>query len=326
MAQMMARLPLTARWPRAAILGVLLAACCAGCAQDPQARAQKYLESGERFARAGRDAAAVIEYRNAARLAPTSEAAHRRLGEALARLGRADESRLAFQQADRLVGDGPLPQGEAALRDVIARRPRHVGARLALAEILMDGHAVEEARAQLRAALDVDPGRELAHRGLAALALEEGRWAEAEQHLRAAAAALPQQHRSQIALADYLFGQRRFDEASAVLDTAAANPALAAAAAVRRIALADETGSPVEARRDLTALLETDPTAEAWALQGQFAYRDGDLAEAEEAARRALALDPALAFAQALVDTVRWEQLQAGPAPPVSTARARAAR
>lgn len=286
--------------------GVVALLLTVGCRSLPADAVQEYIASGDRYARLGRDSAAVIEYRNAARLSPASTDAWERLAGALARLGRSEEAMRARDAAERTVDNRVLPDDEAALRDLAVAHPRHVGVRLALAERLMARGATREAEQELRAALAVDAGRELPNRALAALLVDSGRSAEAGLYLRRAAAAQPQRYRSAIALVDYLFQQRQWQEAGRVLDAATADASLVDAVAIRRIALLDATGDAAEARRQVRALLETRPAAETWALRATFAWHDGDREEAALAARQALTLDPQQAAARGILDAIRW--------------------
>lgn len=281
------------------------------CSRDPEQAARDYLANGDRLTHEGRDAAAVIEYRNAIRLTPFADAVYRRLGAALARLGRDEESQRAYEMAEQSVDGQPLPYDEASLRAVVGAHPTHVGARIALANRLIERGETADAETHLRAAQELSPERELINRALAALHLADGRVQEAEERLRAAAAASPQRHRSQLALSDFLLEQRRWADARVALDAAEREAALGDAVALRRAILADRTGAPSEARRDVADILETRPSADAWALAAQFAYADGDLPRAEEAARQALTLNPQLVPAQSLMETIRWRQLQA---------------
>jgi tetratricopeptide (TPR) repeat protein len=299
---------------RATVRALALAASAmlaVACSQDPEQAAREYLANGDRLSNEGRDAAAVIEYRNAIRLTPSADAVYQRLGATLERLGRDEESQRAYEMAEQSADGRPLPYDEAALRAIVARHPRHVGARVALANRLIERGEAADAETHLRAAQDVSPERELINRALAALYLSGGRLREAEERLRAAAAASPQRHRSRLALADFFLEQQRWEDARVALDAAAREDELGAAVALRRAALADKDGAPAEARRDLAEILNARPTADAWALAAQFAYADGDLPRAEEAARRALTLNPQLAPVQSLMETIRWRQLQA---------------
>jgi len=293
-------------------LALVLAATSA-CTARPEQAHRRYVDSGDRFVRDGRDAAAVIEYRNAIRHAPDDDAVYRRLGAALARLGRGAEAARAFEMAEGRADGRLLPADEAALRTVVDANPSHVGARLALAERLIARQALVDAESQLLAALAQDPAREVTNRALAALYLSAGRLREAEERFRAAAAATPQRLRSRLALADFLIAQARWPDVRTALDDAATDPALGAPVAVRRVAVADATGSHAEARRDLARLLTTSPTVEAWTLDATFAYADGNLQRATAAAKQGLALDPEFPAAQALLERIRWHQLHSHP-------------
>lgn len=288
------------------------------CGREPEDAARRYLENGDALARRGRDAAAVIEYRNALRLTPSADGTYRRLGAALDRLGRTDQSHRAYEMSERFADGRPLPYDESSLRTLVETHPRHVGARLALATLLIEQGESAEAEEHLRAALNEQPAREQINRGLAALYLSQGRVREAEDRLRVAAAACPQRYRSRLALADFLFEQRRWADVREVLDQAQADPVLADAIALRRVALDDKEGSALKARHSLTQILKTRPGAEAWVLEAHFANADGDLQRAERAAREALAWNPKLPAAQSLMESIRWQQLEAARPKPAA--------
>jgi tetratricopeptide (TPR) repeat protein len=284
------------------------------CARGPEASARRFAARGDEFASRGRDTAAVIEYRNAIREWPTWSEAYRKLGEAFERLGRTDEAHRAFTQAATTVDGEPLPTDEAGLRAVIGRRPDLVPARLTLARLLLDRGDGDGALGELQAATLAEPDNELANRGLASLYLERDRLEDAEACLTRAATHEPQRFESRLALADFLTAQRRYDEARSWLDRAAVDPRLGLAVSLRRAAIDFEEGRVRRAEDAVSALLETDPTADGWALQAEFQLRGGDAIHALASAREALALDPDLAAARALVDRIRTEQ--PGPAEP----------
>jgi tetratricopeptide (TPR) repeat protein len=296
----------TVRRSAAVAFAVLL--CGLSCARDPEALARRYAENGDRHAREGRHAAAVIEYRNAVRLAPAWSDTYWRLGDALASLGRSDAADQAYITASRLVHGPSLPRDESSLRVLVESHPRFTAARLALAERLIERGARAEAEVQLEAGLALEPSHELANRALAALHLADGRLPEAEARLRTAAAVEPQRYRSQLALADFLIAQRRWDDARATLAPATGDARIDDRALLRLAVIADARGARDEARSALAKVLASRPTAEAWALQAQFALEDDKPAEALDAARQALALDPTLEAANALVDAVRRQQ------------------
>jgi Tfp pilus assembly protein PilF len=280
-----------------------------GCAQDPQQLARRAAARGDDFARRGQARAALLEYRNAVRAWPTWGAAHEKLGDTLAELGRPLDAYRAYATSSRIVGAEELPYTEDGLRAVVSRTPDLIAARIALADLLLSQKAVAEAEEHLLAATAAQPGHELANRALAAIYLARGERSTAEKHLLVAAAHQPQRYRSQLALADYLIEEGRYPEARQVLEQARDTARFSAAATLRIAAIDYQEGSTESAHRSLAALLELEPTAEAWTLKGQWLFREDNLTDAFAAAQAALALDWKLGAAQALASEIRREQL-----------------
>jgi Flp pilus assembly protein TadD len=280
----------------------------AGCSRDPQQAAARAVARGDRYAQQGRDDAALIEFRNAARDAPGSVEAHEKLGETLERLGRRAEARAAFIAASRVVDGQPLPLREDELRASVERQPSSAAARVALADQLLSRRETGEAEEQLRAATALDPSNELAHRSLAALYLATDRPDEAEHHLALAAAQEPQRYGSRLALADFLMEQERFAEARPILERLQ-QADQADEIALRMAAIMYTEGTVDEARRAVARLLAVRPSSAAWTLQAHFNLREGNLADALANAREALALDPTFDAAEEIADAVRQQQL-----------------
>jgi tetratricopeptide (TPR) repeat protein len=283
----------------------------ATCSRDPHDVARRAAARGDEFTKEGRPDAALIEYRNAVRAWPTWNEAHEKLGNALAQVGRTGDAYRAYAVGSQVVDGETLPQTEEELRALLAGRPKLAAAHTALAGLLLSRQAADEAEEHLLAAVAAEPSNELANRSLAALYLSSGRKELVEDRLKMAASAEPQRYRSQIALADFLRSERRLPEARTVLESSAGDERLDSAIALRLAAMDYEEGAVDRAHRALTDLLAAAPTAEAWTLEAEFRFREGKLADALEAARQALALDPELAAAQHLTDNIRRQQLTA---------------
>jgi tetratricopeptide (TPR) repeat protein len=279
------------------------------CARDPQETARGFAARGDDFVRNGRDAAALIEYRNAVRAWPAWSDAYQKLGDTYDRLGRSDDAYASYVEGARVGDEEPLAQNEDALRALVTRRPALVPARLALAELLLLRNDTADAEEQLRAATAAEPANELANRSLAAIYIANGRMKEAENCLKIAAAQNPDQYRSRLALADFLMAERRYAEARASLEQARKDRQLEGAVKLRLAAIDYEEGRIDPAERAVSELLETNATAETWTLQAQFQFRERKLDEALASAREALALDPQLVPAQNLADAIRRQQI-----------------
>lgn len=154
---------------------------------------------------------------------------------------------------------GRLEEGVAELRRAVELRPGYPEAWYDLGVLLREQGDLDEAVDALRRALEIDPDAAAAH---AALAVAYGRLGRAGE----AAAALAEADR---------------------LDPGRAS----AARATLALDLARE-GRLDEAERELTALVETHPSAETWYNLGLVRARRGLPAEARAAYEQALALDP----------------------------------
>ena len=280
----------------------------AACARDPQEAGRRAVARGDRYVQQGRTDAALIEYRNAVRDAPGLANAHVKLGEALDRLGRRSEARAAFIAASKIVDGQPLPLREDDLRAVVARTPSSAAARVALADQLLSRRETAEAEEQLRAATALDPSNELAHRSLAAIYLATDRPDEAERHLTLAARVEPQRYGSSLALVDFLMEDGRFADARPILQTLQRTEQTDDIS-LRIAAIDDAEGATEDARRRVADLITVRPTAGAWTLQATFQLRDGQLADALESAREALAIDPTFQAAEDVANAVRERQL-----------------
>jgi predicted Zn-dependent protease len=283
------------------------------CGRDPMEAAREYADRGDEFARDGRVNAAVIEYRNAVKEAPSWVVGREKLADALVQLGRIEEAYREYTITSRIVDGQPLPQNEDQLRAAVTRAPDLAAARVALADLLLTKGETDEAEAHLLTAVEKEPANELAHRALAAIYLSDNRPKEAETHLRLATAAVPQRYRSELALADFLIEAERYGEARTVLEKGRGNSRLASGVKVRLAAIDYEEGDTESAHRALREVLEQGATAEAWALQAELQFRERKLADALASARQALELDPDMEAARNLTETIRREQLWARP-------------
>jgi predicted Zn-dependent protease len=286
------------------VAAAMLAGACSRSSGDSLAG---YRASADRYVEAGEYDKAVIEYRNAIRLAPDSIQLRQQLGDALAKAGRTNEAYVEYAAAERIVGGDSLPYDEPSLRAAVVAHPDSAPARLALAEVLLAAEKTDEALAELRAAVSIDPGNELANRSLASVLIGRHLSEEAETRLRTAAAATPQRYRSQLALADFLIEAHRFADARQVLE-GVNDPALIEDAQLRLADVAYEEGDVHGANDRLSTMIAEQPTPQAYTLQAQFRLKEGRLDEAMAAAAEALKLREDFEPAKKVADEIRQQQ------------------
>jgi tetratricopeptide (TPR) repeat protein len=131
-------------------LGIFLSCVLLGCVRDPAKLKAQAMAKADRFMELGQTNNAIIEYKNALKADPSSEAAHLRLGQAYAKNS---QYREAFQQFEQVLAVSPNnPEAQLAMGhiyleagmfedarqmadNVLAHAPRRVDARLLMANI-----------------------------------------------------------------------------------------------------------------------------------------------------------------------------------------------
>lgn len=209
-----------------AVLAAVLA--ISACTASPQAKKQRFYESGNRYFSEGRYQESAIEYRNAIQIDPRFADARLKLAESYARVG---DARGALEEyvraADLRPGDpevqltaggyllaagrpaDALARADAALRNQPSNVPAHILRGNALAGLNDLNTAVKEIEEAQR--LDPTQGATLTQLGLMQLA--RGREAEAETALRRAIELSPGLVTAHLALAHYLWAAGRQEQA-----------------------------------------------------------------------------------------------------------------
>jgi len=196
------------------ILIVLVASLAIpACSRDPRQRADAYMQKGDAYAAASRPEAAIIEYRNAARLLPDSALAYRKLGDAYKAAGHDQDAFAAFARASALdpedthaplasirllLAAGQIDEAHTRAEAVLEREPDNVEAQTLVGVTLLRLHRLEEAEVQLTAAGARDRTGE-ALTALGAAWRESGNHAEAEQAFRGAVRVAPDSSAARVA-------------------------------------------------------------------------------------------------------------------------------
>lgn len=152
----------------------------------------------------------------------------------------------------------------------------------------------EEAEAEWRMALELDPGGTDASSRLVDLLITQGRQAELMEELQRRVDAGIAEPRQAAALADLYLREGRPDEAAAVLIPLAASGELDQAGELHLIQLLGDLGRNEEALELLEQVARDEPDRPAvHRLRGALLFAAGDAVGAEESLRRALELDAA---------------------------------
>jgi len=159
------------------------------------------IELGDARRHAGDTSGAIDDYRRALTLDPLSSRAQRRLGAALASVGRLDEARavlgtaierepsnalLYYEQALVEARSGSAERAIADLRKALQLRPRFDAAQNTLGSILAQSGDLDSAATAFRAALTINPYSADARANFARLLASKGDWKQAAFHLNRA--------------------------------------------------------------------------------------------------------------------------------------------
>jgi tetratricopeptide (TPR) repeat protein len=202
---------------------LIVASACSG----PRQRAADFVRRGDEQVAAGRNSAAILEYRNAVRRDPKLAEAHRKLGDVYLEEGKLEEAYHAFANATSvdpadvhsrveagrlLYGAGRFTEALVRAEQALERDDQSVDAQVLAGRALTSLRRFDEAIAQLDAAVAHDHAPP-AYAALADAKLAAGDRSGAEAALRAGVLAAPASADARIALAGYLVSAARYPEA-----------------------------------------------------------------------------------------------------------------
>lgn len=253
---------------------------------------------------------AVGHLREAVRLNPGHAPAWRSLGDALALCGQRQEAATAYEQAlERWpagVDAGSLPlnyaatlnaleryaEAECILRDILEACPGHVSAHCNLGHALREQGLHDEARKAFTAALALEPDMPQAELGLAGCLQKLGELDAALEHARRARELAPDED-SWFRLGHVLQELGTYDEARhCYTEALVCNPRCVVA--MNNLGVLDlNEGHRDKAAHWLERARDCNPNyGEAWSNWANLLEKEGDMVQAELAARRAVELAP----------------------------------
>lgn len=160
------------RWPSvfAAALALVLCASTLAC-RSAEEKFDTHIERGQEFEQAGKRDEALIEYRNALRLQPSSAEANFRIARVLIQKGNYGEAAFFYRETTRLDptrSDAALAEAKLLLfddaqraeeitREVLAREPDNALAHLRLAELALAKDDTKTAHASVLTAIELAP-------------------------------------------------------------------------------------------------------------------------------------------------------------------------
>ena len=217
----------------ATLLVLALALLTAGCLKSPDEKYADYMASGKQYMEKGDYGAALIEFKNAARVKSTEAEPFYQIALCNDRRGQTQEAVLAAQAAVKidpnhveanlllarymvqLGGPDILPQAEELINGVLADERNNSEALFVLAATRARLGSAQDAENLLQEALRNSPEHLQSSMALARLKLTEGDTAGAEKILKDAVANASDKREAKIALGQFYLGQNRNDEGRA---------------------------------------------------------------------------------------------------------------
>jgi tetratricopeptide (TPR) repeat protein len=219
------------RLSRLAVIVAVSALAAPGC-RSTAATKQRYIESGNRYADAGRYAEAAIEYRNALQYDARAAEVHVKLAEVLLRLDNyanalqeyvraadlaPEDEALQLKTSSFLLVAGRFDDAKARAEKVLARNARSIDAQIVVANALAGLKDVDAAVAQIEDALRVDPDRSASYSNLGALEMGRGNRESAQKAFVKAISLEPRSINAHLALANFYWVTEQWTGAEGAL-------------------------------------------------------------------------------------------------------------
>lgn len=193
-----------AAFATAACLAIALAG---GCARTPEAKKARFLASGKKHLEKKDYQRALLDFKNAARVAPK-------------------DPDIFYQLGVAYLGAGDVRSALGCFNKALQLNPKHVPSQVKMAELLastFDREVLAKAEEQAEAVLTADPENVDALTALALAQWKLGKVQDAEQHLRDAFTKRPNDLNASIGLAKMRLAQKDFKGAEEVLTKAASD-------------------------------------------------------------------------------------------------------
>jgi len=286
-------------------LCALLACVLTGCTRDPNARKQKYFDSGEKYFTQGKYREAAIQYSNALQIDPRFAQAHFQLSQSYLRIG---DSQRAFQELTRTVELAPdnyrahldlanllmtvraqdgspdpdtLKQAKAHLDLLRQKEPNTAETHQSWSNYYATQNKLPDAIQEMQQAIALDPSRSDPYLMLALLQLRSNQLDAAEASIKKATATDPKPMNAQLALGTFYQSHGRVLEAEQqfrdAIEVDPKNPD--ARASLVRVFLQEGKKDEIEPLLQKTKKdLPDDPRA--YRMLGDYYFAEGDLDKA----------------------------------------------
>jgi len=219
---------LSLNWRTALVAALTGALLLPGCLLDPNARKQKYFQSGQRYFEQGKYQEAALEFIDAIQTDPEYADAHLQLAETYLRLQQRDR---AYQELTRAVELRPLdfrarieltnlliqvrnfPQAHEQTDILLKQRPDDPGIHSMASNLLAAQGKFPDAIAELQKSIALAPGRWEPYLNLAILQNRISDLPDAEASFKKVVELNPKADPARLMLGNFYQSQKRFDEA-----------------------------------------------------------------------------------------------------------------
>jgi putative PEP-CTERM system TPR-repeat lipoprotein len=203
---------------------IVVALVTASCARDPEVAKRDHLEKGNQYFSQEKFSEAIIEYRNAVKVAPTFGEARRRLAEAYARSGDGVNAYREYTRAADLLPDDTdlqltaggfrliarqFDDARAAADKVLARDPANVRALILRANAIAGLKNLDDAVKDVEEAIKLDPAGSELYTNLGALEMHRHNQTDAEAAFQRAVQVDPKSARAHAALGNFYWSTKR---------------------------------------------------------------------------------------------------------------------
>jgi len=206
---------------------LLFSAFSTGCSRDPHAAMLKYAKSGDEYVAAGKNAEAIIQYRNALDKEPRAGDVRLKLADAYLKQGEVAKGVQEYIRAADVVPDTTVQlkagmfllmarrfdDAKVRAEKVLAAEPKNVEAQVLLANALAGLKDLDGAVSELEEAIQLNPDRSATYANLGQLELGRGRREAAEQAFKRAVELAPTSAAPHLALGSFYWATSRLAEA-----------------------------------------------------------------------------------------------------------------
>jgi tetratricopeptide (TPR) repeat protein len=278
---------------RSIVVFTLITALLSACSLDPNVRKQKYFQKGQSYFAKGKYQEAAIEFTNSIKIDSGYADAHFQLAETYLHLQqgnlaykeltrtlelRPEDYKARIDLANLLILGHKLQDAQAQVDLLLKKRPDDPGVHVLAANLLAVQGKILDAIAEMQRGIALDPGRWEPHLSLALLQVKNLDFAAAEASFKKVIELNPKAMQPHLALGEFYQSQKRFGEAEQEFRSALAidSTTIGPREALARLYMAE--GKKADAEEVLKQAVHDLPhNPDSFLALSNFYYVTGDL-------------------------------------------------